>query len=41
MDKKILQKTLIELDAVPMGNFYLSANDTFYIQQKYVPYIQQ
>jgi len=33
---------LIELDAVPMGSFYLSStNDIFYIQQKYVQYIQQ
>lgn len=42
MDKKELDKTLLELDSVPQGSFYLaSTNDVFYIQQQYVPYIQQ
>lgn len=36
-----MDKTLIDLDAVPMGSFYLGAKDAYYIQQKYVPYIQQ
>ena len=42
MDKKSMEKTLMELDAVPMGSFYLgSTNDIFYIQQQFVPYIKQ
>lgn len=41
MDKKEMNKTLLEHDAVPIGSFYLASNQPFYIEKKYEQHIKK
>jgi hypothetical protein len=36
-----MEKTLSELDSVPMGSFYLGINGEWYIQNKYAGIIKK
>lgn len=36
-----MEKTLFELDSVPMGSFYLGINGDWYIQNNYVNIVKK